>query len=75
MARGAFEHPGSPKGSPNSLLELWVAFRTSPSAVASISTTLKNLHFYIVFDVMKMHLDLLGYALWKKKRLNAFMRS
>ena len=52
-----------------------MAFGTSSDALPSILKTLKNVYFYIVFDIMKLHLGLLGYALSEKERLNAFTRS
>ena len=58
VARGPFEHPGSPKESPK-----------KPSGA------LGGVYFYNVADIMKLHLGLLGYALWEKERLNAFTRS
>ena len=65
---------GAQRSPQKSLLELWVAFGTSSDALPSISKTL-NKYFYCVFNIMKLHLGLLGYALWEKERLNAFTRS
>ena len=54
---------GAQSGPQNRLLELWVAFRTCPDAVAAISKTFKNHSFHIVFKIMKLPLDSRGHVL------------
>ena len=75
VARGPFKHPGIPKESPKQPSGALGGVRDVLRCFAIDFKNIKNVICYTVFCIMKLHLGLIGYALWEKERLNAFTRS